>query len=697
MTPYSHRSCLMLFLACLSAASYGFAEEPQFLQHTPNDRSVVVYVADPLPHLIRTAQSPGFQRVVTEMFQGPLGAVDTSTWVPTLEDSVAPYLPTEIAFSLNHGAIDDLSRLFRIALHVGLCNGALEAEQADDFKKIQQVLTEEFGQIQLRGLDVWINFRTPLPAALAFGQANTLAAQMFDVDGVEITHAGQSIRLQSQLGKIYDEETLLFFLAEFGVVADLESPGSVALAQAVGQLNIDVSFRMVGNAVQLRVGDAGEFEPLSGESLGELWNSDASTLFFASYQMQSFLDQIRQTVGEWDKWAATPTGQATADLDTEDLLGDLKNIVRMVGQSSLDGATRLQWKDDLTLSLHEYRVPEADALNERPIVRWIPDTGDIVSATTTFSIADQWNNQLTQFEDRLATNSMKYEMTGRTQQAEMTEQMTQFYYQQMKEFRRLVKEESYSVFRPPTVTLADGRGTISRLSAAFSLGDEPSAIAMNNLTVPRMAVIGRLQPNADPDQLLQQIWGSFLQAVLSEEMAGVELVHDVDYGLDRPTRAFGGEWQQDLPNDVRITLEGDMRPHYFTLPDGLFVFSSSSELSRAIVAAGGDAAQRLEIPAADERLVSFGLMPGISMAQMSGSLTSLLDYVMDEESDLELEGETLQAGRSVLAADQAFYTSIRSLFSSLTLACASVDTIRWTTTQQGDRRVTSGVMSFNTP
>lgn len=140
-----------------------------------------------------------------------------------------------------------------------------------------------------------------------------------------------------------------------------------------------------------------------------------------------------------------------------------------------------------------------------------------------------------------------------------------------------------------------------------------------------------------------------------------------------------------------------MRPHYFTLPDGLFVFSSSSELSRAIVAAGGDAAQRLEIPAADERLVSFGLMPGISMAQMSGSLTSLLDYVMDEESDLELEGETLEAGRSVLAADQAFYTSIRSLFSSLTLACASVDTIRWTTTQQGDRRVTSGVMSFNTP
>jgi len=631
------------------------------------------------------------------MFQGQLGGPDVSTWEPTLNNSVAPYLPTEIVFSLNDEATENLARLFRIMLHVGLCNGAMEADASADFEKLQQVLTTELGRWKLEGIDLWINFRTPLPAALAFGQANSLAASLFDVDGVNVTHEGQSIRLQSQLGNFYDEQTLAFLLLEFGVVVDIDSASTKALAAAVAPLNIDVTLQMVGNAIQLRFGHVEEFESLRAESLGELWTTDPSLVFFASYRMQGLLDGVTDLVKEWEKWEPTATGKATKQLDAEDLLGDLSNIVRMVGQSSLDGASRLEWNENLELVLHEYGVPTADSLTNLPITNFVPATGDIVMASSTISIADQWNSQLTQFEDRLASNSIKYEMTGRAQQAEMTEQMTAFYYQKLRKFRQLVKEQSYEVFRAPTVTIADGRGTIRRLSARFHIDEEPNGFAMNNLSVPRVAVMGRLQEGANAEKLMTDIWGAFLEGALPDDSKGLLLVESVDYGLGCPTFTFSGEWQEELPNDVRITLEGDMMPHYFTLPDGLFVFSSSTELSRAIVAAGNGSGERFQLPASDSQVVGFGVIPGISLAQISGTLTSLFDYVMDEQSDLELEGETLTFGRTLLAADQNFYNTMQGLFSSLTLACASVDAIQWQSTQQADRRVTKGSMSFNTP
>lgn len=691
------RYCLTLLAITAVSGTPVVADEPAFLQHTPNDRSLVMYIPDPLPHLLRTARSPGFQQVITQMFQGQLGGPDTSTWEATLTDSVAPYLPTEIVFSLNGEATDNLSRLFRIMLHVGLCNGAIEAAADEDFDQLQQVLIDEFGRWKLEGIDLWVNFRTPLPAALIFGQGNSLAASLFDVEGVEVTHEGQSIRLQAELGKFYDEETLKYLLLEFGVVTDFDSAGTKALAAAVARLNIDVTLQMVGSAIQLRFGHVAEFEPLDAASLGELWNTDPSLVFFASYRMQNFLDRVQSIVGEWEKWEPTATGKATRELDEEDLLGDLSNIVRMVGQSSLDGASRLQWNDELDLVLHEYRVPQADDLTELPVSNFVPATGDIVMASSTVSIADQWNNQLSQFEDRLASNSMKYEMTGRTEQAEITEQMTVFYYQKLRTFRQLVKERSYDVFQPPTITIADGRGTIRRLSAHFRIEDEQNRFAMNNLAVPRVAVIGRLQEGADGGRLMEQIWAAFLDGVMPEDIQGLQLVESVDYGLGCPTFAFSGEWQEELPNQVRVTAQGDMTPHYFTLPDGLFVLSSSAELSRAIVAAGNGSGPRFELPASDTQLVGFGMVPGISMAQISGTLTSLFDYIMDEQSDLEVEGETLTFGRTMLAADQNFYNTMQGLFSSLTLACSSVDSIRWQTTQQADRRVTKGSMSFNTP
>ncbi|MCR9201626.1 MAG: hypothetical protein NXI04_23530 [Planctomycetaceae bacterium] len=691
---------LGLTLLAVLAANRGLnaaADEPEFLQHTPNDRSLVMYVPDPLPHLLRTAKSPGFQRVITRMFQGQLGGPDTSTWEPTLNNSVAPYLPTEIVFSLNDQATTNLSRLFRMMLHVGLCNGAIEADASEDFDKLQQVLIAEMGQWKLEGIDLWVNFRTPLPAALVFGQANSLTASLFDVEGVEVTHQGQSIRLQSQLGNFYDEQTLQFLLLEFGVATDLDSEGTSALGAAVAKLEIDVTVQMVGNAIQLRFGHVADFEPLRGESLGELWTTDPRLVFFASYRMQGFLDSVAGIVKEWEKWEPTATGKATTQLDEEDLLGDLSNIVRMVGQSSLDGASRLEWNDDLELVLHEYGVPTADSLTTLPITKFVPATGDIVMASSTYSVADQWNSQLTQFEDRLASNSMKYELTGRLQQAEMNEQMTVFYYQKLRKFRQLVKERSYDVFRAPTITIADGRGTIRRLSARFHIDEESSGFAMNDLSVPRVAVMGRLQEGADAETLMKDVWRAFLEGVMPEDITGLQLVESVDYGLGCPTFAFSGEWQEELPNDVRIMLEGDMMPHYFTLPDGLFVLSSSSELSRAIVAAGNGSGERFDLPASEDQLVGFGVIPGISLAQISGTLTSLFDYVMDEQSDLELEGETLQIGRTMLAADQNFYDTMQGLFSSLTLACASVDSIQWQSTQQTDRRVTKGSMSFNTP
>lgn len=688
----------VVVVSMLLLPSFSRADDPEFLDHTPNDRCVVIYIPDLLPHVIRTAESPGYQRLFSQMFARQLGESDTSTWVPYIQQSVAPYLPTEVAISLSEGAIDNFSRLIRIGLHMGLINGAAVAEEAEDFDVIQNILLEESRALNIEGLDVWVNFRSPLPAALAFGQVNQIAASMFNVDGVEVSYEGESIRFQARLNQFFDNETLQILLMEFGVITEAETENSSSLVSAVGRWQLDLSFRKVGNAVQIRLGEIAEDETmLTAESLGELWNDEPNVVMFANYQANSLLDELQKITDEWHKWESKATGKATRAIDTDDLIGDLTSAIRVFENSSMNGTARIEWNDHIEMVIHEYDVRSVAALSALPIMNYIPHTNDIIIASSTVSIADQWNAQLSRFEERMARNSLKYELKGQLIEAQATDDILTAYYGKLKRFRTLIKEDAYEVFQPPTIVLADGRGSIERLSASFTVEEETNSVVAKNLAFPRFAVVGKLRTGAKPGTLLQQIWTSFLGGLLETDSEDLITVQKTDLGLNLPTYAFTNDWQKSLPYDIQTRLEGDTILHYFTLPNELFVLSNSSELSRAIVDAGSQQTPRLEMPADAENVVGFGRMPGISMAQMFETVASLFEYIMDDSSDLQLEGNTLIFGRQRLIQNRQFYDELASLFAGVTMAFASIDNVQWLTNQDGSRRVTTGSVSFSTP
>lgn len=666
-----------------------YADEPEFVQHTPADRDSFFYIADPLPHIEAAVESVAFARlseVVNGMAPSPMP--EPEQILSQLQLGTA-YIPTEIAVTTTGKEISTFGRLMRIFVLMSLCEGAIEAEEQDELPSLHEELAEQLKKMQIHSSDLWLNFRSPIPAAIVYGQATALATQ-WESQGIAEVEFDEGIHLKlTAKSWLEDEFTAKYFMHAMDVTESLDSPGAVTLAQATMQLKLSVHLQQHGNAIRLSIGDEAPEDQNSAAStanskdsseaaaglFGDLNGTDDSLLVAGRYEVQALRSEITSAAELWKKWKGTPVGDATQALDTDDFMGDLKDMVQALKVAGDAGSFVIYADNGLRGTWTEFGVPDSPTLKESGLLNLLPDSQGIVSASSMISLGQSLSDMLSQFESRLATKSLQYELSGRQLQAEMTDMMSEFYYQKLTEFRRLVKTDAVNSFAPPLASIMDVNGTISELAISFEGEQGSNELVLRNLQCPRFAVIGRFKPGKDVRSLVGEIWKSFYNGVSQENFDFEAIVAD-STKLQHPAWFFTSEWQTSLPQGLRVSA-GGIEPHFFIIDEQWFVFSTNPEFSREILAESKNSESRISLPA---NVTGFGRVPMRVAADSIRAAADGIARIVADPDNIVLTGFELERFQRMIQSEQGQRFGLLSGLEFVSTVVEIMDSVSWEST-----------------
>jgi len=622
----------------------------RFPEQVPGDCDNLLYVADPLPHLERLLSCDSLRAVLAEgrlaRAMPPGGPPLDPRLLLRMIRGNSGYIPTESVVALPSSSLDDLTNLAKVGLLVGLCNGAIEAGEGQidrDLPKLHEELLATLNELELPQVTLWAKFRDPGAAAELMALLRLTVAQAARHDGVEMTSRPDLIGLKTRVGKLMPASQITVVMVLLGIGTDPADPKLAQLGESLAAVKLEAWLEQRADGLRLSIGPRstpGEKYPL--EELGQLWQPERSMLAFGRWNTGTLLQGLREVLNTWKQWEKTPTGQATRRIDTEDMLGDLRMVVRQLEKASPAGTMRLTVGDSVEVVVHSRGLAPAPALRESDLMAWVPKDAEVVMLDTTRSMADHISDKISDVEHRLATKSLQYELSGRTSQAEMAEQMTEFYYGRLSEFRRLVHQQSLSVFEPPVAVLLSSQGRIKQLTVEFEQPPgERNRVVLRDAPVIEYAVIGRLQRPDRRFDFPARVWKAFLAGVLDKPPK--QPVHPVDLALGVTTHGFDGQVLRSAPGKPKVTVDGDLLPHYF-VEDGWLVFSTSARLSRLILdARRGGPQQRFQLPADDRgRLVAYGRVPAATMANYLDFVGQLLADFLRKGGTFSVEGPAFQ-------------------------------------------------------
>jgi hypothetical protein len=259
--------------------------------------------------------------------------------------------------------------------------------------------------------------------------------------------------------------------------------------------------------------------------------------------------------------------------------------------------------------------------------------------------------------------------------------MTEFYYGPLREFRRIVLDDSHEAFEPPLAVLGGSRGEIKRLEIAFDdANGEPNRLTLTGAPTIEYAAIAHLADAERGKNFFNKVVRAFFAAFFDD--VPESLVETSDLGLGVETFAFSGEMLDRLPNNISITAEGDLAPHYFVIDD-LLVLSTSVRLSKTILAAYRTADARRQPPAPEAgALVGFAFFTADLAAAYMDHIGKILGDLTRGAGMAELDGPTIEQFRT----DEL--DTLVSAFPAIAEAIRLVDAVEWTTVDRDKIRET---------
>jgi hypothetical protein len=612
---------------------------PACLQYLEAESTNVAVLFDPLPWIEAVLESQPLKRVLTSsnlekiLRSGKARPedLDTAKLLRSIRAN-KKYIPVEVAVATGDAGLKPLDHLVRAALLIGLSSGAVTAGEEviqKDLPKLHDLLIAELETLRFPRITAYARFRSAETAAdlhrkvglLAFGLKETLKAKL--IPGKE------AISLQVEVSDLLDEEVCVAALSGLGILADPEGPAATKIAGLVRRLHLELWLELVQDGLRLTLGTRPRQDApsLDAVKLGSAFIPGRGAVFSGRWDIGSLKPAAKGWKALLGEWADTEAGRAAARADTEDLLGDLRRGADQVLRWSGRGSLRI-WVEPRTL-LGEVRmeeVPPAASLAASGLLKLVPPESRTVYLDGVDSLADYLCDALGQFEERIATKGLQWEIQGDAEKAGLAEQVSRAYYGDLGEFRKLVYEKSKEVFEAPFAMVVGSGGKVENLELRYRASGKPSQLQAKDLPVLELAVIARVRKGAAAREHVAALYNSLACGVLRAAGAKAEGadtgLKTKDLGLSVPTWAFEDAWIRSLSGDGSLDLrvQGDLVPHFFELGDFL-VMTTSARLSQRILSRSRDAASELfRIPAPAGDHVAFASLDG-------GTLAAGLEYL----------------------------------------------------------------------
>jgi len=696
---------LVLIAAVFAGASHARAAEPAataapiafaYPNHIPANCDNLFVIGDPLPAMRRMFESDTFHDFATNSrLAKKFMEVGTNfAQVEFMLDSYAKHIPVEVAVGFPSATYADIEQLGKMFLAAELCGGATDVGDdaiANDTPEFQQIFLKAALAVKMPQCTVWLRFRDEQTADNVFESIVAAAQQFAESSEIPVTVDENTLHFDFLLVDLVSADMLPYMLSEMGLALDSEDKALEKISDALANFEAEVHLELRGDGLCLQIGRRPPREPAYPvESLGQLWNSDAPILAFGKWRIEE-LKRCNQAIGKiWEEWRDTPVGKAARRLDEEDMFGTMARLADQIERSADSATYRVTAGESLEATMHEHGFQPIESLVDSPLVKFLPNDTEYVDVDARRSLADYATDWLTEFEDSLAKQWFRAQARGREDRVEEIDRITKFYYGQLADFRRLAFEDTKQVFASPIAVLLGSRGKIDRLAIRFDdeQGQE-NQIIITDAPMIEYAVIGRLLDPAKPLRLPNEVVRAFLGAYV-EDLPD-ELIATQDLGLGVETFAIRKDViDQTLESKVKVSIVGDLQPHYFVV-DGRVIFSSSIRLSKSILSAWKNPSQRFATPTNGKgEVASFGRIPGATIAAFIDYFFTLMKDAISGEGSVKLSGPVVEQLRSETPYPLDFVFGVSEIIRML-------DKIEWTTIDANNIRETRARVTFAKP
>lgn len=706
--------CFLLVLIALGAAA-GRADEPKpAWQALPRDWPTRLIIADPLPHLRRVLSSETLRKTLT---QGKLARflkdsqqrlttsdgrpksglaewvsgmgdvpekLDPQNWLSAIEARQS-LIPAEIVLAAPDTAGSAIGDLFHAVMLSQLTPAAVRLD--DGASELQDAAIQLLRRAKLPRLTVRVRFRDPALPNLAFAQAKALARQLVPADW-NATIEDRALGIKQRLGAVYQEDDIQSMIVALGLAAEGDEK-LAAMSKAAAALEFELWLESADNDLVLTLGERLQNEKPTEEDLGPLWPDDAGRILFATWRFAGFKKRIRESVALLERYADSPVGKAAAEADENDFSGTLRRMDERLGRAADSGSASLTLDNSLALRTITQGAAPAPPLSGSPLLKLIPAEIEQLSLSTADSFDRSLATMLDNFEDRMETRSLQYDLTGKNEMAAQLANVKGYYYAQMQDVRRLVFDKAEKVFEPPLASLFGASGQIDRLQVRLRSAEGLlQSIELRDVPCPEYAVIAAARETDAAVQFLAEMIERLRSHVRGAPAAAGEKFKPrrLDVGLGVPTFGFGplGSTLSDSDADQaswRVEAKGDVLPHYFA-HERFVIVSTSVRLSKAILAAGRGEANRLSPPRPDSgELIAYGRCPADLFARLIEQVAAWSAALADEKKTT-IEGELFESFRPTVESSQSLSRFLAGLAEIVRL----VDRAEWQTSQSAQGR-----------
>lgn len=716
-------SCLVpVRAAAQTKAATAPTTAPIYLEQFDRGYSTLIVIPDPLPNVGRVLTHPPLQRLWN---QGKLTSFIRreqkvalpnlhAVWFMVLQNQ--RWVPGEIVFGMRDSTMQSFGQLFEFMYVSELLSAALELEAQEEIPQLQRELLATLRQFEMPTLRVWVRLRDDADADALFEMVAENAPALLADSPLTVEVDERAVRVRFDAGTYFAEpEMRLIFLESMGWISGEDDPNGAALAEALANVATSAVLERRGGGLRLTIGDSPAAEPIMPHDLGPLFSADDRTIAFMTWDIRKLVDGSAEWVRLLDAWQDTPVGEAAATADEQDLFGDMRSMARQLRQIGALGAMRA-WsgEDRIVFRAQQADPPAAPALADSPVKRFIPAGAEAFAIDTVSTLSERVSGTFSDFEGRLAIQEMK--SVNRPERAAQIKRIIDAYYGPFDPLRQFVLHESLDWFRPGFGWVLGTGGTITRLDVRWK---DEAPVTLNNLPVPEFALLGVPMDASRGGDYFRRFYDHFVAGLIraiadgrgDAPPAGVDPkerthVKAIDLGLGVATFGFDGAWIYELDDKevnqrLTITIEGDMRPHYF-MRDGVLVFSTSPRLSKRLLAASRVAP--LTLPAQDDAdptdgpgtLVGFGHLSGGVFKAYFDIVGTWMTTVSSRPRPATAASrpQPARAGAKGPATRPFDATEFVTVFEGLGEFVGLVQTVDWRSHQSADKRDTHGEVLF---
>ena len=611
-------------------------EVPSLVKKIPTDYDTLFYLGDIATHLDGLLASERTKSVLSgvESASNPFNPEEIRVQLLANSD----FFPSDSVIACDSNSLGQIGELGRIGLLGALANFNNNANEKIQLRDDALALLDQF---YVPKLLLVARFSKEQTAQQLMGMASQYYEMLPPVTGLELRD--NVFRFDARVGQFVDEELLRIYAVGFGFAETDGDEYAERFARILKKLRLTATLRLDQNGLVLEVTPDESPVRLEGDYESKSKNNSQTLIAYSKWNTESLLDSLEKIDALWSNWKATSTGKVVAENDEEDLIGDVKQTIRLLEDAGPSGEMFVRFDNGLSIDniSHGHKTPVA--LTDSGLLSLIPSDSKIVHATTCNSLADWMSDELSDFEDRIEQQSWKALANGEEEKVEYIDSMIQSYYTDFRKFRRLIYDYSQETFSEPVGMIIDSQGEVSGLTLKWKAAGYPHEITMQDAPMIECAFIAKIKDQSKAKRFFSIAWKEFTKGCGLPPQSKAMIPMDLQIGA--PTAVFSNPL-----NSPTLTLNrntslsrNDTIPHV-TIIDEWIVFSTSARLTRSIVDTkhGKTAALAMSAQSNKGTLVGFGLYDSGAFQSCLKIGANLAEAAATGGEKLHVRGEFLE-------------------------------------------------------